>query len=118
MLYFYPKDNTPPCTAQACNLRDNFTRFQEQGIDIVGVSADNELSHAEFSDKHNLPFSILADTDLAIIKAYDVWGMKDIAGRYFEGIVRTSFLIDAKGVIEEVITKVSTTQHSGQIIKP
>ncbi len=116
LLYFYPKDNTPPCTAQACNLRDHYSELGKNGISIVGVSADNELSHAEFSDKHQLPFSILADTDLAIIKAYDVWGMKDIAGRFFEGIVRTSFLIDEHGIIERVINNVSTSKHADQIL--
>lgn len=117
VLYFYPKDDTPGCTAEACNLRDNYRLLQKQGYKVIGVSADDEKKHAKFSSKYELPFPLLADTELSIIKAYDVWGNKKFMGREFDGIVRTTFLINEKGIIEEIIKKVDTKNHTDQIIK-
>ena len=116
IIYFYPKDNTPGCTAEACNLRDNYTDIIKQGFQIVGVSADNEKSHKNFSDKYKLPFPLIADTDKIIIKAFGVWGNKKFMGREFEGIIRTTFIIDENGIIEKIITKVDTKNHTNQII--
>jgi peroxiredoxin Q/BCP len=117
VLYFYPKDDTPGCTAEACSLRDNYKFMQKAGYEVVGVSADDEKSHAKFAKKYNLPFPLLADTQHEVIKAYDVWGKKQFMGRVFDGLIRTTFVINEKGVIDEVITAVDTKNHADQILK-
>jgi len=116
VLYFYPKDSTPGCTSQACNLRDNYDLLIEKGYKVVGVSADSEKSHKKFIEKNNLPFPLIADTDKEILKAYGVWGPKKFMGREFLGIHRTTFVIDEEGSILEVIEKVQTKDHTAQII--
>jgi thioredoxin-dependent peroxiredoxin len=116
VLYFYPKDDTPSCTNEACNLRDNFSDLKKKGYAIVGVSADEEKKHKKFISKYDLPFSLIADTDKKVIEAYDVWGEKKFMGRVFDGIVRTTFVIDEKGKIEKVITDVKTKNHTEQIL--
>ncbi|MGA1976452.1 MAG: thioredoxin-dependent thiol peroxidase [Bacteroidales bacterium] len=115
-LYFYPKDNTPGCTAEACNLRDNYSGLIKRGFAIVGVSMDNEKSHKNFSGKYSLPFPIIADTSKKIISDYGVWKEKSLYGKTFLGIARTTFIIDEKGNIEKIISKVDTKNHSEQII--
>jgi peroxiredoxin Q/BCP len=117
VLYFYPKDNTPGCTAEACNLRDNYTELLDRGFAVVGISADSEKSHKGFSSKYSLPFPLIADTSKKIIDDYGVWKEKNLYGRSFLGIQRTTFIIDEKGVIEKIISKVETADHSGQIFK-
>lgn len=117
VLYFYPKDDTPGCTAQACNLRDNYKALLKKGYVVIGVSADEEKKHKKFKEKYDLPFPLIADVDLKIIKKYDVWGEKQFMGRTFDGIIRTTFVIDEKGKIEEIITKVDTKEHTAQILK-
>lgn len=116
VIYFYPKDNTPGCTAQACNLRDHYDLLLDKGYKVLGVSADSEKSHQKFIDKYSLPFPLIADTEKDMLKAYGVYGPKKFMGREFLGIHRTTFVIDENGVIEEVITKVDTKNHTGQII--
>jgi len=117
VLYFYPQDGTPTCTVEACNLRDNYALLKKKGYAILGVSADTEKKHANFIQKHGLPFPLIADVDMEIIKAYDVWGEKKFMGRTFDGIVRTTFLIDEKGRIEKVIDKVKSKEHAEQILE-
>jgi peroxiredoxin Q/BCP len=117
ILYFYPQDNTPTCTNEACNLRDNFSGLKKRGFAIIGVSPDTEKKHKKFIDKFDLPFPLIADTDMKIIKAYDVWGRKKFMGRIYDGLVRTTFIIDEKGKIEHVITKVDSKNHSEQILE-
>jgi len=116
VLYFYPKDDTPTCTNEACNLRDNYTLLKKNGYVIIGVSADEEKKHQKFIKKYNLPFPLIADVDKKIITAYDVWGEKLFMGRIFDGIVRTTFIINEKGIIENVITKVDSKNHTEQIV--
>lgn len=116
IIYFYPKDNTPACTAQACNLRDNYEVLLNKGYAIIGISADDEKNHKKFSTKYQLPFSLIADTDKKIIEAYDVWGEKKFMGRIYDGINRTTFVIDEKGKIEKIILNVTTKNHTDQII--
>ena len=116
ILYFYPKDDTPGCTAQACDLRDNYTMLQKQGYEVVGVSADTETKHQKFIRKYQLPFTLLADTDKTILNAYSVWGPKKFMGRTYDGIHRTTFVIE-DGVISNVYTKVNTKDHTDQIIE-
>jgi len=116
LLFFYPKASTPGCTAEACNLRDNYQAFQSKGYEIIGVSADTEKKQLNFAEKYDLPFNLLADTEREVINAYGVWGPKKFMGREYDGIHRTSFVIDEKGVIEEVITKVKTKDHAAQVI--
>jgi thioredoxin-dependent peroxiredoxin len=116
ILYFYPKDDTDGCTATSCNLRDEYNFLTNYNYAVVGVSADDEKSHMQFAKKYNLPFPLLADTDKTIIKAYDVWGPKEKAGKIADGIVRTTFLIDCYGVIKNVITEVDTVNHARQIL--
>lgn len=116
ILYFYPKDDTPGCTATACSLRDEYKHLNDNHFAVIGVSADNEKTHAKFAAKYELPFPLLADTEKVIIKAYDVWGQKRLAGRIYDGIVRTTFIIGADGLIKEVITKVDTANHAQQIL--
>ena len=117
VLYFYPKDNTPGCTKQACNLRDNYTALQSKGYEVVGVSADSEKKHQNFIAKYELPFKLLADEDKNVINAYNAWGPKKFMGKEYEGILRKTFIIDEEGKIEEIIEKVKTTDHTAQIIK-
>lgn len=114
ILYFYPKDDTPGCTAEACNLRDNYDNLMKKGYKVVGVSADNQGKHQKFAEKHSLPFPLLADTDKVILNAYGVWGPKKFMGKTYDGIHRVTFVIDEQGVIEEVITKVETKDHTRQ----
>ncbi len=115
VLYFYPKDSTPTCTTQACNLRDNYEQLLAKGYKVVGVSTDDEKSHRKFIAKHNLPFPLLADTEHRMVNAYGVWGEKKMYGHTFMGIFRTTFVIDGKGRIAEVIAKVKSKDHAGQI---
>lgn len=117
VLFFYPKDNTPGCTNEVCNLRDNYTALQKAGYSIVGVSADDEKKHKKFINKFKLPFPLIADTDKKVIEAYDVWGEKKFMGLIFDGIVRTTFVIDEEGIIEQVITTVDTKNHTEQILE-
>ncbi|MBL1233688.1 MAG: thioredoxin-dependent thiol peroxidase [Flavobacteriales bacterium] len=116
VLYFYPKDATPGCTAQACNLRDNHNFLKKAGYNIIGVSADNENSHIKFIEKQNLNFPLLADTDKELIKRYGVWGEKKFMGKTYDGIHRTTFVIDENGIIENIITKVKTKDHAAQVL--
>ena len=116
VLYFYPKDDTPGCTAEACDLRDNYQSFQSQGYEILGVSPDNEAKHQKFIAKHELPFSLLADTDNVVATAFGTWGEKSMYGKKYMGILRTTFVIDEKGKIEKVIEKVDTKKHTTQLL--
>lgn len=115
-LYFYPKDNTSTCTEQACNLRDNYDKLLQSGVVVLGISPDSSKSHTKFIDKYQLPFPLIADTDHAIAKAYDVWQLKKMMGHEYMGIVRTTFLIDENGIIEYVIEKVTAKDHAAQIV--
>ncbi|MEY3416936.1 MAG: hypothetical protein RL060_1047 [Bacteroidota bacterium] len=115
-IYFYPKDNTPGCTVQACNLRDNYEMLQNKGIQIVGVSIDSETSHEKFIKKFDLPFPLLADTDKAMVNQFGVWVEKSMYGKTYMGIARTTFLIDENGKIINIIAKVDTKDHTSQII--
>lgn len=116
VVFFYPKASTPGCTAEACNLRDNYHTFQAQGYEILGVSADSEKRQQNFVTKYELPFPLLADEDHAVINGFGVWGPKKFMGREYDGIHRTTFIIDGEGVIEEVISKVKTKDHAAQIL--
>lgn len=116
ILYFYPKDNTSGCTAEACSIRDGYSELRRMGFEIVGVSPDSEKSHQRFIDKHQLPFRLIADTDNAIATAYGTWGLKKFMGREYMGIIRTTFVIDANGIIEKVFCKVDTKRHFEQIV--
>lgn len=117
VLYFYPKDDTPGCTAEACDLRDNYERFLAQGYAVLGVSVDDEKSHRKFIQKFNLPFPLLADTDQQLVTAYGVWVEKNMYGRTYMGTARKTFVIDEVGVIADVIEKVDTQNHTAQILK-
>lgn len=117
VLYFYPKDDTPGCTAEACSLRDNYQDLIAQGYSILGVSPDTEAKHQKFIDKYNLPFDLLADTSNAVALAYGVWVEKSMYGRKYMGIARTTFVIDEQGNLAEIIEKVDTKNHATQIIK-
>lgn len=116
VLYFYPKDDTPGCTAEACSLRDHYQTFLAQGYAILGVSPDNEAKHQKFIAKFKLPFDLLADTDHAVAEAYGVWVEKSMYGRQYMGIARTTFVIDEQGMIAEVIEKVNTKEHGPQLL--
>lgn len=116
VIFFYPKANTPGCTAEACNLRDNFERFKAQNYALLGVSADNARAQSKFKDKFNFPFPLLADENKSVIQAFGVWGPKKFMGRVYDGINRTTFIIDEKGIIEEMITEVKTKAHAAQIL--
>lgn len=116
VLYFYPKDDTPGCTAQACSLRDSYGAFQAKGYEILGVSPDSVKKHVKFQDKFNLPFALLADEDHAVSEAYGVWGEKKFMGRAYMGIHRTTFVIDENGKIERIIGKVNTEGHADQLL--
>ena len=116
VIYFYPKDSTPGCTTQACNLRDNYEMLLSKGYKVLGVSADSAKSHLKFIEKHELPFPLLMDEDKKIINDFGVWGEKKFMGKIYDGIHRTTFVIDEKGVIEEIIEKVKTKEHTAQIL--
>ena len=116
VLFFYPKDSTPGCTAQACNMRDNYQDFLNRGYEVLGVSADSEKRHQNFITKNELPFPLLADTERKVIDSYGVWGRKKFMGREYDGIHRETFVIDEKGVIEQVILKVKTKEAASQIL--
>ncbi len=118
VLYFYPKDSTPGCTAEACSLRDNFSELRKQGYQILGVSIDSEKSHKKFIEKQQLPFPLIADTDKKLVEEFGVWGEKTLAGRKYMGIFRTTFLINESGVIEKIIgpKEINTKQHAEQIL--
>lgn len=116
ILFFYPKDNTPGCTAESCNLRDNYAVLQQKGFEVIGVSADSEASHQKFIQKYQLPYTLIADTDKKVINDYDVWGAKSFMGKNYKGLIRTTFIINEKGIIEKVITDVKTKDHAAQIL--
>ncbi len=116
VVFFYPKASTPGCTAEACNLRDNWEVFQEKGYEILGVSADSARRQTNFKNKHELPFPLLADEEKEVINAFGVWGPKKFMGKEYDGIHRTTFIIDEEGKIEEVIGKVKTKAHAEQIL--
>lgn len=116
VLFFYPKASTPGCTNEACNLRDNYQTFLAKGYDVLGVSADSAKRQQNFINKNELPFPLLADEDKAVIEAFGVWGPKKFMGREYDGIHRTTFIIDENGIIEEVIAKVKTKAHAEQIL--
>lgn len=116
ILYFYPKDDTPGCTATACSLRDEYQFLGQKNYAVVGVSADDQASHAKFASKYELPFPLLADTNKTIIQAYDVWGKKMFMGKIYDGIIRTTFVISEDGTIEQVIHSVDTASHAQQIL--
>lgn len=116
VVYIYPKDNTPACINQACNLRDHYSTFLSKGYAVLGVSMDTEQTHGKFSAKYELPFPLLADTDRKIIDAFGVWGEKKFMGRIYDGIHRTTFVINEKGVIERIIRKPKTKQHAEEIL--
>lgn len=116
ILFFYPKDNTPTCTVEVCNLRDNYSMLQNKGYELLGVSGDSEKKHQNFIKKHNLPFPLLADTEKKVINDYGVFGEKKMFGKIKEGIFRTTFVIDEKGVVEQVFTKVKSKDHAAQIL--
>lgn len=116
VLYFYPKDDTPGCTAEACSLRDNYDALIAAGYKIVGVSPDSEKSHLKFTEKYSLPFPLIADTEKKILNDYGVWGKKKFMGKEYDGVIRTTFVISEEGVIMEVIEKVDTKNHAKQIL--
>lgn len=116
VLYFYPQDNTPTCTEQACNLRDNFSALQKEGIVVVGVSPDEVAKHKKFEAKFTLPFTLLADTERTVIDKYGVWGAKKMYGKEYMGLLRTTFLIDEKGIIKRIFLKPRSKQHSEEIL--
>ena len=116
VLYFYPKDMTPGCTAQSCNLSDNYTALQKNGYDVIGVSCDSVKRHQKFIEKYNLPFNLISDEDQKVVNDYGVWQLKKFMGREYMGIVRTTFIIDETGSIIDIITKVNTKEHTSQII--
>jgi len=117
VLYFYPRDSTPGCTAQACDLRDNYQTLLNQGFVILGISTDTEKKHQNFIAKYNLPFPLIADTEKEVHALYDTWQLKKFMGRESMGTVRTTFIIDENGVISDIISKVKTKEHSAQILK-
>ncbi|MFS4491600.1 thioredoxin-dependent thiol peroxidase [Maribacter sp. 2308TA10-17] len=116
IVFFYPKANTPGCTVEACNLRDNYAELQAQGFDLLGVSADSEKRQANFRNKFEFPFPLLADEDHTVINTFGVWGPKKFMGREYDGIHRMTFVIDANGVVEKIIEKVKTKDHAAQLL--
>jgi peroxiredoxin Q/BCP len=116
-VYFYPKDNTPGCTVQACNLRDNYDALAAAGISIIGVSMDSEVSHQKFISKFDLPFPLIADTDKKVIEAFQVWGPKKFMGNEYDGIHRTTFVMDENNVIQGIISKPKTKDHASEILE-
>jgi len=117
VLYFYPKDNTPGCTAEACNLRDNYSSFIEKGYEVIGVSPDTEISHKKFADKFELPFRLISDSGKTILNMYGAWGEKKMYGKSYEGVLRKTFIISEDQKIENIIEKVKTNDHTNQILK-
>lgn len=116
VVFFYPKANTPGCTAEACNLRDNYKELQAQGYELLGVSADSEKKQSNFKEKYDFPFPLLADENHTVINAFGVWGPKKFMGKEYDGIHRTTFIVDGNGVVENVIEKVKTKDHAAQIL--
>lgn len=117
VLYFYPKDDTPGCTKEACSLRDNFAEFEKNGIEILGVSTDSEKSHQKFISKYELPFTLLADVDHKVAELYESYGEKKFMGRTFDGVFRKTFLIDENGVIKKIFEKVKVDEHADEVLK-
>ncbi|MFA5557419.1 MAG: thioredoxin-dependent thiol peroxidase [Flavobacteriaceae bacterium] len=117
VVFFYPRASTPGCTAEACDLRDNYHRFLASGYEVLGISADSAKKQTTFKEKNQLPYSLIADTEREVIEAFGVWGEKKFMGRTFDGIHRTTFIINEEGFIEEVITKVKTKEHAKQLLK-
>lgn len=117
ILYFYPKDDTPGCTSEACNLRDNYQELRDMGFVVIGISPDTEKSHQKFSTKYNLPFHLVPDPDKTIIKSYGAWGEKKMYGKAYQGVLRTTYVISEKGIIEAVIEKVIVKDHTKQIME-
>ncbi len=117
ILYFYPKDDTPGCTAEACSFRDNYSKLTKMGLQVIGVSPDSEKSHEKFKVKYELPFTLIADTDKTIVTDYEVWGQKKFMGRVYDGVFRTTFIINQKGIIDKVIDKVDTKDSTKQILE-
>ena len=117
ILYFYPKDMTPGCTAQACNLGENYSELTKKGFVVIGVSADSVKRHQKFTEKYELPFTLIADEEKEIIKSYGVWGLKKLYGKEYEGIYRETFIINEEGIIEKVILKVKTKTHTEQVLE-
>ncbi|HSH52054.1 MAG TPA: thioredoxin-dependent thiol peroxidase [Bacteroidales bacterium] len=115
VLYFYPKDNTPGCTSEACNLRDNYSDFLNKGMDVIGVSPDDEISHQKFIDKYDLPFRLISDPDKKILNKYNAWGEKKMYGKTYEGVLRKTYIIAEDQTIEKIIEKVKTKDHTNQI---
>ncbi|MGO4921097.1 thioredoxin-dependent thiol peroxidase [Maribacter spongiicola] len=116
IVFFYPKANTPGCTAEACNLRDNYKELQSEGYELLGVSADSEKSQAKFKEKYDFPFPLLADEDHTVLNAFGVWGLKKFMGREYDGIHRKTFVIDGDGIVVKVIDKVKTKDHAAQLL--
>jgi len=117
VLYFYPKDDTPGCTAEACNLRDNYKSLMDKGIQIIGVSADTEAKHQKFIEKYSLPFPLIADTEKEVIEAFGVWGEKKFMGKVYDGIHRVTYVIDEEGIVIKRFDKVKTKEHTKQILE-
>ena len=117
ILYFYPKDDTPGCTAEACNLRDNFHDLRAKGFEVIGVSPDDQYAHEQFISKYDLPFTLISDPDKEILNAYNAWGTKSMYGRSFEGVLRKTYVLDEEGTILAVFNKVNTGDHSRQILE-
>lgn len=117
VVYFYPKANTPGCTAEACSLRDNYERFLALGYNVIGISKDSVKAQKNFSDKYSLPFPLLSDPDASVIKAFGAWGEKKLYGKTYEGILRKTFIFNEKGELVEIIEKVNTKNHAEQILK-
>lgn len=117
ILYFYPKDNTPGCTKEACDFRDNYADLTKQGFEVIGVSPDDEKSHQKFIDKFDLPFTLIADTDQKVCNAYGVWGEKKFMGKVYDGVHRTTFIIDESGNIEKILKKVDTKASTKQVME-
>ena len=117
ILYFYPKDDTPGCTAEACDFRDNYASLQSRGFEVIGVSPDTEAKHSKFIHKYDLPFTLLADTEKEVIQAYGVWGKKKFMGREYDGVHRSTFIIGEDGKIEKIIKKVKTKASAAQVLE-
>ena len=117
VLYFYPKDMTPGCTVQSCNLRDNYKVLLDKGYVVLGCSVDSPARHIKFIEKYDLPFSLISDEDKKVVEDYGVWGLKKFMGKEYMGISRTTFVIDEKGIIEDIIEKVKTKEHTSQVLK-
>ena len=117
VVFFYPKANTPGCTAEACDLRDNYERFKANNYELIGVSADKVSAQKKFEEKYNFPFALLADEDKSVIEAFGVWGPKKFMGKVYDGIHRTTFVIDENGILTDIITDVKTKAHAAQLLK-